>query len=76
MVNNALTIEEVFPDGDAAMALRGLRAREGLTQQELAQKLSISQNRVSEMETGKRDISKAMAKRLETLFGVSYKAFL
>lgn len=73
---NSLTIDDVFPDGDPAMALRGLRAREGITQKELAEKLEISQNRVSEMETGKRGISKAMAKRLESLFGVSYKAFL
>ncbi len=74
--NSTLTIEDIFPDGDSAMALRGLRVREGITQQELAKRLSISQNRVSEMETGKRSISKAMAKRLESLFGVSYKAFL
>lgn len=67
---------EVFPDGSPAMALRGLRGKEGITQAELAARLGISQNMVSDMESGKRNISTNMAKRLAEEFKVPYKAFL
>jgi antitoxin component HigA of HigAB toxin-antitoxin module len=68
--------KEVFPDGSPAMAFRGLRAREGITQAELAERLGISQNMVSGMESGKRSITTKMAKRIEQEFGVSYRVFL
>lgn len=67
---------EVFPDGCPAMALRGLRGKEDITQAELATRLGISQNMVSDMESGKRNISLNMAKRLAKEFKVPYKAFL
>ncbi len=68
--------KEVFPDGSPAMALRGLRGKEDMTQAELAERLSISQNMVSDMESGKRAISLKMAKRLEEVFKLPYKVFL
>ncbi|MDL2290837.1 helix-turn-helix domain-containing protein [Desulfovibrio sp. OttesenSCG-928-F20] len=71
-----VTAEEVFPDGSPAMALRGLRGREDLTQTQLAARLGVSQNAISEMENGKRPISTKMAKRLGEEFNISYKAFL
>ena len=71
-----VSADEVFPDGSPAMALRGLRGREGLTQVELAARLGISQNAISEMESGKRPISQKMAKRLGEEFDLSYKCFL
>lgn len=71
-----VTAEEVFPDGSPAMALRGLRGREEITQAELAVRLGVSQNAISEMESGKRPISTKMAKRLGEEFDISYKAFL
>ena len=70
------TSEEVFPDGCPAMALRGFRGKEELTQEELADRLGVSQNAISEMESGKRSISKAMAVRLGEIFDISYKVFL
>lgn len=70
------SIEEVFPEGDPAMALRGLRTREGLTQAQFAERLGISQTRVSEMEHGVRRISVDMAKRIAKTFHTSYKVFL
>ena len=70
------SIEEVFPEGDPAMALRGLRTREGLTQAQFAGRLGISQTRVSEMEHGVRRISVDMAKRIAKTFHTSYKVFL
>jgi len=70
------TSEEVFPDGSPAMALRGLRGKEDITQTELAARLGISQNMVSDMESGKRNISLKMAKRIGEEFKTSYKCFL
>ncbi len=48
--------------------LAGARLKAGLTQSELAGKLGIRQNMVSDYENGRRPISSAMARRLgETL---------
>ena len=71
-----VSAEEVFPGGSPAMALRGLRGREGLTQAELAVRLGVSQNVISEMESGKRPISQKTAKRLGEEFDLPYKVFL
>ena len=67
---------EIFPNASPAMALRGFRGKMEWTQQELAERLGTTQNCVSDMESGKRSISKAMAVRLGEVFDVSYKAFL
>lgn len=68
--------DEVFPDANPAMMLRGLRGKEDITQAELAEKLGISQNMVSDMESGKRTISLKMAKRIGETFNMPYKIFL
>lgn len=59
-----------------AVALRGLRNREGLTQSALGKLLGIEQTNVSQMELGKRSIGKAIAKRLADLFKTDYRLFL
>lgn len=59
-----------------AVHLRGFRTREGLTQLELAKELGIRQSQISEMETGKRSIGKAFAKKLADFFHTNYKSFL
>lgn len=71
-----LTPEEVFPDASPAMALRGFRGKMEWTQQELAERLGTTQNRISDMESGKRPISMKMAKRLSKEFNIPYKVFL
>ena len=71
-----LSADEVFSDACPAMALRGFRGKMEWTQQELAEKLGTTQNCISDMESGKRPISKAMAVRLGEIFNISYKAFL
>ncbi len=70
------SIEEVFPDSHPGTALKGLRMREELTQEEMAKRLSIPQSHLSAMEKGKRPITLSMAKRIEDAFGMGYKAFL
>ncbi len=71
-----VSADEVFPNVNPAMMLRGLRGKEGITQVELAERLGISQNMVSDMESGKRNISVNMAKRISETFHVPYKLFL
>lgn len=59
-----------------AIALRGLRNREGLTQAALGELLGIAQTNISKMELGKRSIGKTIAKRLANLFKTDYRLFL
>lgn len=56
--------------------LRGTRHREGLTQEQMAKKLNITQADLSKMENGKRPIGKTIARRIEEVFGVDYHYFL
>ena len=62
--------------GRAGATLQGARLKEGLTQEALAEKLSISQTNLSKMEHGKRPIGKNMAKRIAKVLNVDYRIFL
>ena len=68
--------EEVYPDFNGSVALRGARKREALTQKELACLVRVSQTHISEMEHGKRPIGKDMARRLAKVLKVNYRVFL
>jgi ribosome-binding protein aMBF1 (putative translation factor) len=68
--------EEVYPDFNGSVALRGARKRETLTQKDLAHLVGVSQTHISEMEHGKRPIGKDMAKRLAKVLKVNYRVFL
>ena len=70
------SFEEVFPDAHPGKVVRGLRVKEDITQEELAQRLGIAQTRVSEIESGKRLISRNMAKKLGEAFKVSPRMFV
>ena len=61
---------------EAGVALKGARAKAGLSQNELAEKLKIPQSHISDMENGRRPIGKKMAKRLAETLNVGYKVFL
>jgi DNA-binding XRE family transcriptional regulator len=61
---------------DWAVALKGLRYREGLTQTALGNLLNIEQTNISQMERGKRPIGKMLAKRLAKIFKTDYRLFL
>jgi ribosome-binding protein aMBF1 (putative translation factor) len=50
--------------------LAGARLKAGMTQIELAKKLGISQNMISDYERGKRRISNSMAKRLAKFLNI------
>ena len=60
------------PDGN----LRFYRKLVGMTQKELSEKLGITKQYVSDMENGRRDISRKMAKSLAGLFKVSPARFI
>jgi transcriptional regulator with XRE-family HTH domain len=74
--DEVFSAKEVFPEGSPAMLLRGLRGKEGITQAELAVRLGITQNMVSDMESGRRPISLKMAKRIGEEFKIPYKGFV
>lgn len=57
-------------------ALASLRYKEGLTQVELGKKTGLSQHRISEMERGKRGISKNAAKILGKALKADYRLML
>ncbi|MBI5551394.1 MAG: helix-turn-helix transcriptional regulator [Desulfobacterales bacterium] len=57
-------------------ALRGARAKEGLTQRQLSELANIPQGHLSEMENGKRPIGVIVAKKLGKALNISYKVFL
>jgi DNA-binding XRE family transcriptional regulator len=67
--------DEVFLDGSPGIAFRGLRGKEDLTQEELAERIRVTQHQVSEMESGKTSISWEMSKRIGQEFNISYKVF-
>ena len=72
---------EVFKDldekhGSVGATIRGLRARDALSQAELARKLRIHQTHVSEMKNKKRVIGKKMAQKLAKIFNTDYRLFL
>ena len=74
--DESIPLEEVFPDLHQGSAIRGLRLREGLTQEQLARLLGVKRPNLSEMENGKRTIGKNMAKRLAQVLKTDYKVFL
>lgn len=65
--------DEIFANVTPGMILRGLRVKEDITQAELAERLSITQNMVSDMESGRRNISLKMARRISEELKVPYK---
>jgi DNA-binding XRE family transcriptional regulator len=73
--------EDIFPNlkdpsKHPMITFRGIRAKTGLTQKEIAERLEIAQADVSNIERGKRTIGKALAKRIEKEFGIDYRRFL
>lgn len=59
-----------------ALNLRGLRNREGLTQEQFGQAIGVEQSNISKMERGTRQIGIKIAKRIEEVFDIDYHLFL
>lgn len=68
--------KELESYSEQGLYLKGLRLREGYTQEQLGNLIGVSQNNISAMEHGKRSIGKNIAKRLADLFKTDYKMFL
>jgi ribosome-binding protein aMBF1 (putative translation factor) len=62
--------------GKVGATIRGCRARDEMTQVELARRLGIHQSHLSAMEHGKRTVGKAMARKLAKIFNTGYRLFL
>ncbi len=62
--------------GEVGVMIRGGRVKEGFTQQEIANKLGITQGDLSKMEHSKRPIGKKLAKKLAKILCVDYRTFL
>jgi len=55
--------------------VKSLRARAGISQQEIANKLSIPRPSVSQIETGRRDLTALELLSLSKIFNVSVNSF-
>jgi ribosome-binding protein aMBF1 (putative translation factor) len=73
---NEIVSEKIKKIGKAAMALKGLRSREDLTQKQLAEKLGIDQAIISKIENGRIKIERDVAKRLGKIFNINHNVFL
>jgi DNA-binding XRE family transcriptional regulator len=79
--DDSVPVDEAFKHlhqkyGKVGATIRGARARDEMTQAELARRLNIRQAHVSAMEHGKRTIGKAMARKLAKIFNTDYRLFL
>lgn len=77
----SITADEFFDkyftgQSRCAVALRGYRTREDLTQVQLAELTGIPRRHISEMENGKRSIGKEREKRLAEALKCDYRVFL
>ena len=68
-----LAKDRITKYGKAAIALRGARYREGLSQKELAKRTGISQDNISKMENGKRAIGEKVAKKLAKALRIDFE---
>lgn len=68
--------QEIEKYTEIGAMVRAGRFKAGLTQRELAEKLDILPHHVSEMEHGKRPVSKKMAQKLGKVFNLDYRIFL
>jgi DNA-binding XRE family transcriptional regulator len=76
---DSIPVEEVSPDlatNPHGVYLKGIRYREELTQEQLAEKTGIPRRHISEMESGKRSIGKASARKLADALKADYRLFL
>lgn len=76
---DSIPSSDISPELDAnpsGVYLRGIRLREELTQQALAQLTGIPRSNISAMEHGKRPIGKETARKLAAILNCDYRRFL
>jgi DNA-binding XRE family transcriptional regulator len=76
---DAINASELAPQLDsnpAGVYLRGIRLREDMTQEKLAQLTGISRSNISAMEHGNRAIGKETARKLAAVLNCDYRRFL
>jgi transcriptional regulator with XRE-family HTH domain len=64
---------ELNEEPECSIALRGARAKEGLTQAELAERSGVSQSHISQMEQGTMLIGREQAQKLAKVLRVCYE---
>lgn len=79
--DNKIPADQVFEVidkkyGKIGAMLKGLRLRDEITQKDLANKLSIKQSHISQIESGKRVVGKNLAQKLAKFFDTDYRLFL
>lgn len=72
----ATTISPGLVTNPRGTYLKGIRYREGLTQDQLSEATGIARRHLSEMENGKRTIGKENAKKLASVLHADYRLFL
>ena len=79
-ISDSAPWRELFPEfeegASPAIALKGSRAKENITQKGLSEITGIPQGHISEMENGRRSIGKEIAKKLGKALNVNYRVFL
>lgn len=79
-VSGTVPWRELFPEfqgkQDWAVALRGARGKEGLTQKALAALTGIPQSHISSMENGRMPIGRQRAMRLAEVLKIDYRILL
>jgi DNA-binding XRE family transcriptional regulator len=70
------SVKKAFPDFGPSTILNGARLTFELTQKQLADRLGIKPHHISEMERGKRPISRKMAVKLGKIFDMPAKTFI
>ncbi len=68
--------DRVFPESTPGKVLRGARGLKEMTQLQLARMAGVRPAHISDMENGRRTISREMAKKLGQALDFPYKAFL
>lgn len=71
-----VSADRVFPESSPGKVLRGARGLKEMTQRQLAKLAGVRPAHISDMENGRRPISREMARKFGCILDFPYKAFL
>ncbi len=77
--NDTIPAADITPALDSnpgSLYLKGIRYREGITQEQLSRVTGMHRRHISEMENGKRPIGKESAKKIAAVLKCDYRRFL